>query len=144
MGLVHLRSEGPESKPDSCYLNFQEQQMNDWNENRSLVLHELPEQHRSDLPERTAQFGEDVIRLVKKVQFTPVTSRLISQLVAAATSVGANYCEADDSVSNKEFKLRMGTCRKSPKKPCSSYGCLPLPTKAARRTLADSGAKQRN
>lgn len=43
---------------------------------------------------------------------TPVTTRLISQLVGAATSVGANYCEADDAVSKKEFRLKIGTCKK--------------------------------
>ena len=37
---------------------------------------------------------------------------LISQLVRAGTSVGANYCEADDAVSKKDFKNKIGTCRK--------------------------------
>jgi four helix bundle protein len=41
-----------------------------------------------------------------------VTARLISQLVGAASSVGANYVEADDSVSKKEFLKNIGTCRK--------------------------------
>jgi four helix bundle protein len=41
-----------------------------------------------------------------------VTSRLISQLIGAATSVGANYVEADDAVSKKEFIKNIGTCRK--------------------------------
>jgi four helix bundle protein len=37
---------------------------------------------------------------------------LIGQLVGAGTSVGANYCEADDGVSRKDFKNKIGTCRK--------------------------------
>jgi four helix bundle protein len=89
--------------------------MNDWTYSESLVLNEAPEQYRPDLAERTALFGEAVIRLVKNVPSTSVTCRLISQLVAAATSVGANYCEADDAVSGKEYKLRIGTCRKESK-----------------------------
>jgi four helix bundle protein len=36
-------------------------------------------------------------------------------LVGAGTSVGANYCEADDAVSGKEFKQKIGTCRKESK-----------------------------
>jgi four helix bundle protein len=32
--------------------------------------------------------------------------------VGAGTSVGANFCEADNSVSGKDFKQRIGTCRK--------------------------------
>ncbi|MEZ5388176.1 MAG: four helix bundle protein [Prosthecobacter sp.] len=65
-----------------------------------------------DLEERTARFGETVIRFLKTIPQGPLTNRLIDQLVGAATSVGANYCEADDSVSKKDFKHRIGTCRK--------------------------------
>jgi four helix bundle protein len=70
---------------------------------------------RQDLLERTALFGEAIISLAKKIPPTAVNHRLISQLVGAATSVGANYCEADDPVSGKEFKLKIGTCRKESK-----------------------------
>src|SRR5437762_14252336 len=42
----------------------------------------------------------------------PTTDRIISQLVGAGTSVGANYIEADDSVSKKEFLKCIGTCKK--------------------------------
>ena len=70
---------------------------------------------RRDLMERTAQFGEAIIRFAKKIPQNPVNNRLISQLVGAGTSIGANYCEADDAVSGKEFKLRIGTCRKESK-----------------------------
>jgi four helix bundle protein len=53
-----------------------------------------------------------LIDFAKTVPQNPVTNRLISQLVGAGTSIGANYCEADDAVSRKEFFLRIGTCRK--------------------------------
>ena len=65
-----------------------------------------------DLGERTARFGEAIIAFAKKVPKTPVNIPLIGQLVSAATSVGANYCEADDAVSKKEFRKNIGTCRK--------------------------------
>ncbi len=68
-----------------------------------------------DLDERTALFGENVIRFAKKIPFNPVNKRLIEQLVGAATSIGANYCEADDGVSMKDFKNKIGTCRKEAK-----------------------------
>ncbi len=67
------------------------------------------------LEDRTALFGEAIIEFAKKVPKTAINDRLISQLVGAGTSVGANYCEADDSVSGKEFKLKIGTCRKESK-----------------------------
>jgi four helix bundle protein len=68
-----------------------------------------------DLMERTARFGETIIRFAKRIPRNPVNNRLIDQLVGAATSVGANYCEADDAVSGKEFKQKIGTSRKESK-----------------------------
>ncbi len=65
-----------------------------------------------DLEERTAAFGEAVIRFAKSIPRNPVNNRLIDQLVGAATSIGANYCEADDGVSKKDFRHCIGTCRK--------------------------------
>src|SRR5881392_1329916 len=65
-----------------------------------------------DLEERTARFGEAIIRFAKSIPQNPVNNRLIEQLVGAGTSVGANYCEADDGVSRKDFKNKIGTCRK--------------------------------
>ena len=65
-----------------------------------------------DLEERTARFGEAIIRFAKKIPQNPVNNRLIEQLVGAGTSVGANYCKADDGVSRKDFKNKIGTCRK--------------------------------
>lgn len=65
-----------------------------------------------DLEERTALFGEMVIDFAKKVPVNPVTTRLIPQLVAAGTSVGANYREADDSVSKKDFRHKISICKR--------------------------------
>src|SRR5690348_12378924 len=67
------------------------------------------------LDERTALFGEAIIRFAKKVPRNAVNNPLIQQLVRAGTSVGANYCEADDAVSGKEFKQKIGTSRKESK-----------------------------
>jgi four helix bundle protein len=77
-------------------------------------LREQPEYARPifDLEERTAKFGEAIIQFAKKIPQNPVNKRLIEQLVAAGTSIGANYCEADDGVSRKDFKNKIGTCRK--------------------------------
>ena len=68
-----------------------------------------------DLEERTACFGENVLRFAKKIPKNSVNLPLISQLVRAATSVGANYCEADDGVSKKDFRNKIGICRKEAK-----------------------------
>jgi four helix bundle protein len=86
-------------------------------EDQNGSLREEPNDARPpyDLEERTAQLGEAIIKFAKRIPVNPVNNRLISQLVGAATSVGANYCEADDSVSKKDFKKSIGTCRKESK-----------------------------
>lgn len=68
-----------------------------------------------DLEERTARFGEEVVRFAKKIPKTPVTLPLASQLVRAATSVGANYLEADDAESKRDFVHKISICRKESK-----------------------------
>jgi four helix bundle protein len=84
-----------------------------WMDGDGLVVREEPEEKRVyDLEERTARFGEAIIDFARTIPQDAVTSRLISQLVGAATSVGANYAEADDAVSKKEFLKNIGTCRK--------------------------------
>ena len=65
-----------------------------------------------DLEERTAVFGEAIIVFAKKVPVNPVTRRLIEQLVGAGTSVGANYCEADDAVSKRDFRHKISICKR--------------------------------
>ena len=65
-----------------------------------------------DLEERTARFGESVIAFAKKIPVNEVTRALIAQLVRAASSVGANYAEADDCDSRKDFRFKIGLCRR--------------------------------
>lgn len=65
-----------------------------------------------DLEERTAIFGECVNEFLKTVPVTPITKSSIEQLVRSATSVGANYCEADDSGTKKEFRHRISICKR--------------------------------
>jgi four helix bundle protein len=64
------------------------------------------------LEERTARFGEAVIDFLKTVPLGPRTNRLVDQLTGCGTSIGANYCEADDALSKKDFIKIIGTCRK--------------------------------
>ena len=68
-----------------------------------------------DLAERTATFAENIVRFARTLPEDVVTRPLISQVVRSGGSVGANYCEADDAVSKKEFRLKIGTCRKEAK-----------------------------
>lgn len=68
-----------------------------------------------ELEERTAQFGEAIVRFSKKIPRNPTNNRLIDQLVGCGTSVGANYCEADERVSKKDFRNTIRRCVKEAK-----------------------------
>jgi len=65
-----------------------------------------------NLEERTAKFGENIIKFCNKLPKNVITSPLINQLVKSGTSVGANYCEADDAESRQDFKHKIGICKK--------------------------------
>lgn len=68
-----------------------------------------------DLEERTAKFSESVIDLVKKIPNNFITNPIVSQLIRASTSIGANYCEADCAETKKDFEHKIGICKKESK-----------------------------
>lgn len=86
-------------------------------EAQALLLHEGTSGNGRpyDLEERTSQFGEAVIRFIKKVPRGPDNDRLISQLVGCGTSVGANYHEANEPMSKKDFRHSIRRCLKEAK-----------------------------
>lgn len=65
-----------------------------------------------DLAERTAVFAESIIDMCKSLKVDIISRPLINQILKSPTSVGANYCEADEAVSRKEFRVKIGTCKK--------------------------------
>ena len=72
----------------------------------------MPNDKKYDLEERTAKFGENIIMFAKTIPVNTVTQRIIPQLVASGTGIGANYCEADDAESGKDFKHKIGIAKK--------------------------------
>jgi four helix bundle protein len=70
---------------------------------------------RFDLEERTAVFGQNCIRFGKKIPINRVTWEIIPQFVDAATSVGANYSEANEAQSKKDFRHKIAICNKESK-----------------------------
>jgi four helix bundle protein len=87
--------------------------------NGEAVLRDAPitesEQHPFDFEERTARFGEAMVRFSKRIPHSPTNNRLIDQLVGAATSIGANYCEANESATAKDFRYIITRCLKEAK-----------------------------
>ena len=65
-----------------------------------------------NLEERTTKFGENVIDFVKNLPRNEINYPLISQIVRSATSIGANYMEANQASSRKDFKNKIYICRK--------------------------------
>jgi four helix bundle protein len=65
-----------------------------------------------DLEERTAKFGEAVILLCRSIKQDAITKPLINQLVRSATSIGANYMEANGASSKKDFVNKIFICKK--------------------------------
>jgi four helix bundle protein len=66
----------------------------------------------NNLEIRTAKFSGKVIVFVKNLKRDIINNPLISQLVRAATSIGANYCESQGSSSKKDFKNKLYICKK--------------------------------
>ena len=68
-----------------------------------------------DLEVRTLKFSENCIDLCKQLLQDNINTRLVDQLVRASTSVGANYREANQTLTKKEFFYRINICRKEAK-----------------------------
>lgn len=78
-------------------------------------MNQVPNKKSYDLEERTARFAESVISLVKKIKLSPVNRRIIEQLVGSAGSMGANYCEANEAESKRDFAHKIAICKKETK-----------------------------
>jgi len=65
-----------------------------------------------DLEERTAKFGEEIIRFCKNIKETNISRPIINQLIRSATSIGANYMEANGASSRNDFRNKIFICKK--------------------------------
>ena len=71
--------------------------------------------NKYDLSERTAKFGCEVIVFLKRLRENNINKSIINQLIRSATSIGANYMEADCGESKKDFIHKIGLCKKEAK-----------------------------
>ena len=76
---------------------------------------EIRNSKQYDLEERTLKFAKEVIKFVKNLPRTIANIEIIKQLVRASGSVGANYIEANEALSKKDFIMRVKICRKEAK-----------------------------
>ncbi len=68
-----------------------------------------------DLEERTLEFSKNLIRLCKKLPFDRIINRLVDQLIRSGTSIGANYREANETDTKKDFKNKIRIAKKEAK-----------------------------
>lgn len=75
----------------------------------------IPMTKTYDLEERTFQFAKKVALFCKKLPKTTRNIEYIKQAIRASGSVGANYIEANEALSKKDFRMRIKICRKEAK-----------------------------
>lgn len=68
-----------------------------------------------DLEERTFKFAKSVIKLINKVPKTLANVEIARQLIKSSGSAGANYIEANEALSRKDYIYRIKVCRKEAK-----------------------------
>lgn len=71
-----------------------------------------------DLEDRTLQFSKRILEFTQKLIKTIENVELIKQLIRSAGSVGANYIEANESLSKKDFRFRIKISKKEAKETC--------------------------
>lgn len=68
-----------------------------------------------DLSDRTTKFAKATIDFLKSIPKNSINNPLISQLVRSASSISANYMEADVAESKRDFVHKIAICRKEAK-----------------------------
>lgn len=65
-----------------------------------------------DLEGRTSNFSLAVIKTLRALPKSLITTPIISQVIRSATSIGANYREANNYESKNDFIHKIALCRK--------------------------------
>src|SRR3990167_5123346 len=68
-----------------------------------------------DLEERTYKFAKNVRDFIKDIPKISTNNIYISQLIRSSSSIGANFIEANEALSKKDFYHRVRICRKEAK-----------------------------
>lgn len=67
------------------------------------------------LEERCFEFARRVKELIKRCKMTITNSSIAGQLMNSSGSVGANYIEANEGISRKDFSYLIRICKKESK-----------------------------
>jgi four helix bundle protein len=70
---------------------------------------------KPDLEDRTFRFAQAAVDFIESLPRTLANREISKQLVRSAGSIGANYIEANESLGEKDFVMRLRICRKEAK-----------------------------
>jgi four helix bundle protein len=85
------------------------------NNQASMIIQIANSNKKFDLEERTLKFGIEIINFAKTIEQTAITRPIISQLIRSGTSIGANYSEANECNSKKDFYHKINLAKKEAK-----------------------------
>jgi len=75
----------------------------------------IDQNKKYDLEERTSLFAERVRNFCLRLPKNVANAEYMPQLIRAGSSPGANYIEANESIGDKDFKMKVKTCRRESK-----------------------------
>lgn len=82
---------------------------------KQIINSKNPNSKQYDLEERTLEFGRRIIKMCMALPKNYLNNRLGDQCLRAGTSIGANYREANETDSKKDFKNRIRIAKKEAK-----------------------------
>jgi four helix bundle protein len=77
--------------------------------------HQIQNSRQYDLEERTLTFSKRIVDICKKVEKNTVNFKITDQLIRSGTSVGANYREANETDTKRDFLHRIRIAKKEAK-----------------------------
>ncbi|HLD38093.1 MAG: hypothetical protein UV02_C0039G0017 [Candidatus Kuenenbacteria bacterium GW2011_GWA2_42_15] len=97
-----------------CLIQIRGRRISLWLKNnfKQSILNFQKINMQYDLEERCSVFAENVVVLCKKIKLNDLNKSIIIQLIRSATSIGANYMEANGASSKKDFKNKIFICLK--------------------------------
>ena len=75
----------------------------------------IDQNKKYDLEERTSLFAERVRNFGLRLPKNFANAEYLPQLIRAGSSPGANYIEANESIGDRDFKMKIKTCRRESK-----------------------------
>jgi four helix bundle protein len=88
---------------------------------------------RYDLEERTLKFTKGMTKFAKLIPQNLVNNIILSQVIRSSSSIGANYIEANEALSQKDFIMRLKICRKESKETAYWLDALDLEKEELRK-----------